>query len=522
MKNIFFRNVSVGRILLAIFSILIITLFAIRFFESQRLERNESLVTELTEKSIYQENLLINMRKGSDYVHVNLLRFLFYADKKEKEQAENRMLAEITKNEKNFTGFKNSISDSREQSLFDTLVMRRHEYAKNRSALIQLVKAGKEKEALQFNSKLLFNSYEIFQQTNTLLADYVRQRDIKSVEQITAEFSSYEKARTWINYILLLILVAVGLMIARVLKKLKTSNLLLSESEQKYRALVERTTEIIQTANQRGQLIAVNNAFKEKLEYKENEITTLTILDILAPESKSQYKPNPLKSEYGEVITGIRKVLQSKTGKKIIVEGNIILNYKNETFESSTAFFNDVTEKIMAEKALVDSEEKYRLLVNSAPVPMWVFNPDTLKFVSVNPAAIKHYGYTEDEFLSMTILDIRPLEEIDKVKTALNLPRTSQFSFAGNYLHIKKSGELIDVDIFSSDVFYNNKKNRMVMAVDVTEKNLFEQKLIRAIIKTQEEERYEIGAELHDNVCQILAVTQMTMGSIKNSISPSV
>jgi hypothetical protein len=82
MKNIFFRNVSVGRILLAIFSILIITLFAIRFFESQRLERNESLVTELTEKSIFQENLLINMRKGSDYVHVNLLRFLCRQERK--------------------------------------------------------------------------------------------------------------------------------------------------------------------------------------------------------------------------------------------------------------------------------------------------------------------------------------------------------------------------------------------------------------------------------------------------------
>ncbi len=65
------------------------------------------------------------------------------------------------------------------------------------------------------------------------------------------------------------------------------------------------------------------------------------------------------------------------------------------------------------------------------------------------------------------------------------------------------------------------KEFRIVIATDVTEKNLVEHKITRAIIKTQEDERYEIGGELHDNVCQILATSQMSLGMLRKSLDSS-
>lgn len=518
MKNRFLQFIPVGTILLFLFATLVIILFSIRFFETRTLVNTRAQISGLTAKSIHRQDILTRMRKGSDYVHVNLLRLLFYTDKLKKDHAENIMYTEITKNDKNFLDYKNYITDSREQLLFDTLVMLRNKNAKNRSILVRLVKENKQPEALQFNSQFLFNSYEKYQQANTLLGDYIRQRDNNAIEQLGERFLSYEKTRTWVTYCLFLVLAVLGLMIARVLKKLRKSNLLLAESERKYRTLIEKTTEILETANHEGKLVTVNNAFIEKMGYNENEISTLTVPDILAPESKHQYKYKPLKSEYGEVITGIRKTLQSKTGKKIQVEGNIILNYKNEAFESSTAFFNDITEKTMAEKALVASEERYRQLFDLGPVPMWLIDPEDLHFIQANKASKEQYGYSEPEFIKMTFPDIFIDKDNSKLVELINDKKKNGFKYLGTFGHKTKIAKEIVVEIHCSDVLLNDSWKKIIIAMDVTEKNNFEQKLTRAIINTQEDERYQIGAELHDNVCQLLAATQMTMGVIKRYV----
>ena len=64
-------------------------------------------------------------------------------------------------------------------------------------------------------------------------------------------------------------------------------------------------------------------------------------------------------------------------------------------------------------RSLERSEERYRLLFEANPLPMWVYDADTLRFLAVNEAAVRHYGYTSTEFLSMKITDIRPREDVD-------------------------------------------------------------------------------------------------------------
>jgi PAS domain S-box-containing protein len=132
---------------------------------------------------------------------------------------------------------------------------------------------------------------------------------------------------------------------------------------------------------------------------------------------------------------------------------------------------------------------------------------------------VKLYGYSEAEFLELTIMDIRPADEIEETYKLLKNAPTSGNHFFQHVHHTKKSGEMIDVEIYSTAIHLNNKPCRSIIAIDVTEKYQYERKIIKAIIKTQEDERYEIGGELHDNVCQLLAASQLSLGMLKKSLT---
>jgi len=191
---------------------------------------------------------------------------------------------------------------------------------------------------------------------------------------------------------------------------------------------------------------------------------------------------------------------------------------------NSTALYKSITYCIERKKSILlleESEKRYSDLFRLNPQPMWVYDPETYKFVQVNKAAIDHYGYFEEEFLKMTVLDIRDKKYYSDVMKAAD-PGVNRYKiFKGKFLHEKKNGEVIEVEIYSNFIMINNKEYKLVIANDITEKTLIEHQITRAIIKTQEDERYEIGAELHDNVCQILATSRISLGMLKESLNPS-
>lgn len=141
---------------------------------------------------------------------------------------------------------------------------------------------------------------------------------------------------------------------------------------------------------------------------------------------------------------------------------------------TSTLLFKSILyscERKKAVSALEESEKKYSELFHLSPQPMWVFDLETLAFLNVNEAAIKHYGYSLEEFLSMTIKDIRPLDQIDKMEEALKLSTgKDQLICQGNFTHRKKNGELIKVDVQSNIIDYKGKKAMVILAIDVTER----------------------------------------------------
>ena len=134
-------------------------------------------------------------------------------------------------------------------------------------------------------------------------------------------------------------------------------------------------------------------------------------------------------------------------------------------------------DKFLAAEQLALSEEKYRTLFLKSPLPKWIYDTETLKFLDVNEAAIKHYGYTTQEFLNMTIRDIRPKEDIQKLLTNIRQIKDQSTVRHGNWVHLKKNGDSMIVETSAHSIEYGNKKARMVVANDITEKILAEEKL---------------------------------------------
>ncbi|HET7266298.1 MAG TPA: MASE1 domain-containing protein [bacterium] len=122
------------------------------------------------------------------------------------------------------------------------------------------------------------------------------------------------------------------------------------------------------------------------------------------------------------------------------------------------------------------TEAGFRLMFAGNPLPMWIFDPETLRFLEVNDAAVALYGYSSEEFLKMRISDIRPPDEVDRLHRYMNKTRPRLRS-AGEWQHRTKDGRLIDVEISSHDFQLAERPAVLVVARDVSERKRAEEAL---------------------------------------------
>ena len=130
--------------------------------------------------------------------------------------------------------------------------------------------------------------------------------------------------------------------------------------------------------------------------------------------------------------------------------------------------------------SLERSEARYRLLFEQNPLPMWVYDAETLAFLAVNDAAIRHYGYTRAEFLGMAITEIRPREEVTDLIADLEARGGPGSPTPGTWRHRKKDGTLIDVEITAGRVVFEGRQSALVLAHDVSERRRLERRLAEA------------------------------------------
>ena len=128
--------------------------------------------------------------------------------------------------------------------------------------------------------------------------------------------------------------------------------------------------------------------------------------------------------------------------------------------------------------ALQSSEKQYRYLFINNPMPMWIVDTTNFYFLDVNEAAIDHYGYSREEFLSMTSLDLRPDDEKERFMQTEYMANIEDATHRGVWKHLKKDGSLVYADVVAHDIVFEGKIARFVLANDITENIKAQQTLI--------------------------------------------
>jgi two-component system cell cycle sensor histidine kinase/response regulator CckA len=159
----------------------------------------------------------------------------------------------------------------------------------------------------------------------------------------------------------------------------------------------------------------------------------------------------------------------------------------------------DVTERKRNEAAMHDSEERYRLLFASNPNPMWVYDLNSLMFLEVNEAAISKYGYSREEFLAMTIAEIRPPEEVPRMLAAIAAVQDASNS-PGVWRHRCKDGTVIDAEVNTHGVTFEGRSARLVLANDITERLRAEEGREAAEVALRQAQKMEVVGRLAGGV----------------------
>lgn len=155
----------------------------------------------------------------------------------------------------------------------------------------------------------------------------------------------------------------------------------------------------------------------------------------------------------------------------------------------------DVTVAKRIEEALRKSEAQYRLLFESNPQPMWVYDVETLRFLAVNDATLRHYGYSRAEFLEMTLKDIRPPEDVP-ILSAYLASDSPDRHHAGEWRHQKKDGTLINVEIFANRLNFAGRPAELVLVQDVTER-----KKAESALRSSEDRYRDLVDNSHELIC---------------------
>lgn len=188
-----------------------------------------------------------------------------------------------------------------------------------------------------------------------------------------------------------------------------------------------------------------------------------------------------------------------------LVKGEINTNLLIKSIEYSI-------ERKKAEENILASEEKYRQMFYQNPFPMWINDEHTLQILEVNDAAIQKYGFEREEFLELTITDI----QISGTDISSEMKEGTQQKI---WEHRKKNGDTIIVEFTYYPINYFGRTAMQAQVNDITENIRLEeelilqkQQLVEAVLNAQENERKTIGAELHDNINQILTAVKLNLG----------
>jgi len=253
---------------------------------------------------------------------------------------------------------------------------------------------------------------------------------------------------------------------------LAAANLALRQSEERFRrTFFSSPVASCLTDLETGRCQEVNDSLTRMLGYEREELLGRTSVELGIWADPTE-REEMVRSVAAAIPFREREVkIRTKSGRVLQVLDSAELLEIGEERVLLSAFY-DITEQREGEAALRESEERYRTLFNLSPLPMWVFDPETLAFLAVNASTVQHYGYSQAELLKMTLRDVRAPEDLPSL-LAVDIASTDR-DHPGLWRHRKKDGTLIDVDIYSHQVTLGGRPLRLAVLRDVTEQRRHE------------------------------------------------
>jgi two-component system, sporulation sensor kinase E len=281
------------------------------------------------------------------------------------------------------------------------------------------------------------------------------------------------------------------------------------KSEEKYRSLIEQASDAIYILNFHGNFTDVNASMCRMIGYSREELLQLNIESIIDP---YELKVDPLPKQMDNTKESIirERRFRNKNGKVFTVEVNV-----KKFTDRIMVIARDITDRKKTEEELKSSEQKYRLLFDSNPMPMWMITKDDQNIIAVNDAAAFHYGYSKDELLNTHVKALRPVEDLEQqlegYRTEVNQ------DIIRVVRHVKKDGTIMFVHIMSHDIIFEGRPVRLSMTNDITEKLNAEESLqkseanLQAILKTT-----DTAYALFDKNLKVLAFNQKAVEFVRD------
>ena len=259
-------------------------------------------------------------------------------------------------------------------------------------------------------------------------------------------------------------------------------------SETRYRQIIETAEDMIYRLTPSGRVTFANAAAAKLVGRPAEECLGMHFLAFTRKDFRAQaisfYRDQ---IEQKIPVTYIELPIVTENDGEIWVGQNVQLVFEGDEVLEVQAVGRDVTQRKVVENQLLESEQRYRLLFESNPEPMWVFDDTTLKFMAVNDAAVIQYGYSREEFLNMTIKDIRPEEDIqDLLNRKANVVDDHGSYDSTGWRHRLKNGSVIEVEITWHRLEFLGRLAKLVIARDVTDRRHAEREIQYQQIRFQQ------------------------------------
>ena len=235
-----------------------------------------------------------------------------------------------------------------------------------------------------------------------------------------------------------------------------------------WRAIFEANPECVKLLNAQGQLLEINPAGLTLLEADSRaQVQGYCVYPLIAEPYRQSFQDMVARVFQGETGQLEFEIISLKGMHRLVEMQAVPLRDVQQKITALLGVTRDITDRKKQELELRAVQEHHLQIFARNARPMWFYDPATLAFLDVNQAAIKAYGYSREEFLALTLPDIRPPEDLPQLLANVRLDATTRQAVRESR-HRKKDGTIIDVDISSHDVTHAGRPARLVVARDIT------------------------------------------------------